>query len=138
MSKLHRRSECPISFALDVFGDKWSLLIMRDMLFEGKSTYHEFLAAEEGIATNILTNRLRMLEERGVITAMRNGRRRTYRLTDRGIDLLPTLIELTLWSAMHDPDAGSPDDFTKAAMRDKVGFIRRLKKGIKSGHYYCS
>lgn len=141
MSKLHRRSDCPISFALDVFGDKWSLLIIRDMLFEGKSSYNDFLNADEGIATNVLTDRLRMLERRGIIKTARDkqdARKRIYTLTERGLDLLPILVELTLWSAEHDPDAAPPDAFTKAARRDKSGLIRSLRRGIKNDRYYCA
>ena len=100
------RSTCPISFALDVLGDKWALLIVRDMVFAGKSTYGEFLQSEEKMATNILADRLATLEAQGFVTkqvAADKKSKFTYRLTEKGLDLLPLLMEITLWGAKHSP-----------------------------------
>jgi DNA-binding HxlR family transcriptional regulator len=94
--KLKRRSDCPISYALDIFGDKWSLLVIRDLMFKGKRTYGEFLSSEEKIATNILADRLSLLECAGVITRESDPVRKSrilYTLTDKGIDLLPVQIK---------------------------------------------
>ena len=101
-----RRSHCPISFALDNFGDKWSLLIVRDLMLYKKKSYGEFLASDEGIATNILANKLRSLEDDGMIKKMPNQndkRKVLYALTEKGIDLAPVLMQMMLWSAKHDP-----------------------------------
>ncbi|MDG1296039.1 MAG: helix-turn-helix domain-containing protein [Saprospiraceae bacterium] len=95
------RSNCPVSCALDLVGDKWTLVIMRDMLMFGKETFKDFSESGEGIATNILSSRLKMLEEKKVITKHKskvNKRVNIYRLTEKGIALLPVIIELVQWS----------------------------------------
>ena len=95
------RSNCPVSCALDLVGDKWTLVIMRDMLMFGKETFKGFSESGEGIATNILSSRLKMLEEKKVITKHKskvNKRVNIYRLTEKGIALLPVIIELVQWS----------------------------------------
>lgn len=100
-----RRSGCPISIALELLGDSWSLLIVRDLMFKGRHTFNEFLAAGEGIATNILADRLRQLEGAGIIEKHADPvdrRRSLYRLTRKGIDLAPVLIEMVVWSATHE------------------------------------
>ena len=100
-----RRSGCPISIALELLGDPWSLLVVRDLMFKGKHTFGEFQHAGEGIATNILTDRLARLEAGGIVTRHpdpADARRVRYRLTAKGLDLAPALIELVLWSARHE------------------------------------
>src|SRR6266498_1041813 len=96
------RSGCPVSISLEIFGDRWSLLIIRDLMLRSYRTYKEFLSSEEGIATNILAERLQRLEAAGIITTSRDAedrRKIVYRLTEKGIDLAPILVELVLWSA---------------------------------------
>jgi len=122
---IKRRSACPISFALDLFGDRWSLLVIRDMMFKGKRTYGEFLKAGEGIATNILADRLETLENAGVIDKAPdpdNGTRYLYSLTDRGLDLMPVMLEIIAWSGKHDPKTPVSAAFRKRIVnsRDKV------------------
>lgn len=107
-SKGKRRSACPVSVSLEVFGDRWSLLIVRDLMIRGFRTFKEFQESGEGIATNILADRLKKLEATGIITAEvdeADRRRVSYRLTDRGIDLAPVLLELLLWGARHNETA---------------------------------
>jgi DNA-binding HxlR family transcriptional regulator len=104
-SKLQRRSDCPISYALDLFGDKWTLLIIRDMLFKQKRRFGQFAESEEEISTNILADRLARLEAEGLITKKahpKNGRQVDYALTTKAVDLAPMLIEMILWSAKYD------------------------------------
>jgi DNA-binding HxlR family transcriptional regulator len=94
-----------VGIALDVFGDRWSLLIVRDMMVRGLRTFKDFLESGEGIATNVLTERLRRLESAGIVTAEReaaDARRVNYRLTEKGIDLAPVLLELLSWGARHE------------------------------------
>lgn len=101
-----RRSSCPLSFALDIFGDRWSLLVLRDLAFGGKRRYCELLRSDEGIATNILAERLERLEAHGILEKSRDpedGRRRLYSLTSKGKDLIPVLAEIMRWAARHDP-----------------------------------
>jgi DNA-binding HxlR family transcriptional regulator len=99
-----RRSGCPVSVSLEVLGDRWSLLIIRDMMVRAFRTFKEFQESGEGIATNILADRLRNLKQAGIITTepdADDGRRGTYRLTEKGIDLAPVLLELLIWGAQH-------------------------------------
>lgn len=115
-TKSTKRSHCPISLALDIFGDKWTLLIVRDLVFADKKTYGEFLKSEEKIATNILASRLRALEEASIITRTQSPedkRRELYSLTEKGKDLTPILIEMALWSAKHDTTCVVSDDILK-------------------------
>lgn len=100
-----RRSDCPVSVGLEVFGDSWSLLIVRDLMVRGYRTFKEFHQAGEGIATNILADRLQKLQTAGVIYSERaetDGRRLNYRLTEKGIDLAPALLELLIWGAHYE------------------------------------
>jgi DNA-binding HxlR family transcriptional regulator len=103
--KLRRRSGCPVSLSLEVLGDRWSLLIIRDLMVRGFRTFKEFGESDEGIATNILADRLRRLEANGIITAHADEtdrRRGSYRLTEKGIDLAPVLLDLLIWGARHE------------------------------------
>ena len=106
MKDIKQRSTCPISTSLDVLGDKWTLLIVRDMVFAGKSTYGQFLQSAEKMATNILADRLTVLESQGMLTkavASDKKSKFTYRLTEKGIDAIPILVELILWGSRHWP-----------------------------------
>ena len=124
------RSGCPISIALDLFGDSWSLLIVRDLMFKGQNTFHAFLNAGEGIATNILADRLAKLEKAGILSKYRDpmdARCFIYRLTRKGIDLAPMMTELILWSAQNETTdaphgtvtsmSANPRAFAKAIMK---------------------
>ena len=125
------RSHCPIHFALDIFGDAWSLLVVRDLMFKGKSSYRDFLEAEERISTNILADRLALLEEHGVITkdVIHTAAARTsYRLTEKGFDLMPMLLEMIAWSAKYDPKTAAPQDFVRRVRRDRDGLIQELTR----------
>ncbi len=108
--KSKRRSGCPVSISLESFGDRWSLLIIRDLMVRGYRTFKEFEESGEGIATNILANRLRRLAAAGIIVAEAeetDGRRVNYRLAEKGIDLAPVLLELLIWGARHE-QTGAP------------------------------
>src|SRR5690348_166138 len=109
-SRSKRRSDCPVSISLEILGDRWSLLIIRDLMVRGYRTFKEFQGAGEGIATNILSDRLRKLQVAGIITAgveKTDGRKLNYRLTEKGIDLAPVLLELLIWGARHE-ETGAP------------------------------
>jgi len=100
-----RRSGCPLNASVEMLGDRWSLLIIRDMMLRDFRSYKEFLENHEGIATNILANRLRKLMAYGIITAEpdpADGRKLIYLLTEKGIDLAPVLTEMVLWAAEHE------------------------------------
>ena len=99
-----RRSDCPVNFAVEALGDKWSLVILRDMIFWGKKTYGEFLKSDEHIATNILADRLAYLEREGLVTKSRDPndkRKDIYRVTEKAIGLVPMFIEMIAWSAQE-------------------------------------
>lgn len=103
--KSKRRSGCPVSISLERFGDRWSLLVIRDLMVRGFRTFKEFQESGEGIATNILADRLKKLVMAGIISAEAeesDGRRMNYRLTEKGIDLAPMMLELLIWGAHHE------------------------------------
>ena len=103
-----RRSGCPVSVSLEIFGDRWSLLLIRDMMVRGYRSFGEFMKSGEGIATNILTDRLRRLIEAGMVgseVSSEDARRVEYRLTEKGIAFAPVLLELLLWAAKYEETA---------------------------------
>src|SRR6266404_1716492 len=120
--KCSNRSHCPIAFALDIFGDRWSLLVLRDLLFKGKQRYSEFLASEERVSTNILSERLDRLEREGIITKSRdatNRRQFIYSPTPKCFDLLPAILELSSWSAKYDPKTAAPPRLMRRIKSDR-------------------
>jgi len=128
-----RRSRCPVTFALDQVGDKWSLLVVRDLMFLGKRTYGEFLESGEGIATNVLADRLKCLETEGLVEKIRdpeNKRRYLYSLTGKGLDLAPVLLEMVRWSAKYDADTGTPKEFLDMIENDREGLIKKVRAGM--------
>src|SRR5712692_5387220 len=106
MKRVGRKSDCPINFALEVFGDNWSLLILRDIVFVGKKTYGEFLESRERIATNVLAARLDLLERNGILEKTphpKDKRKDLYTLSEKGLDLIPVVFEMMNWGVAHDP-----------------------------------
>jgi DNA-binding HxlR family transcriptional regulator len=127
--KIEFRSQCPVSTALDIFGDKWTLLVIRDLLFNGKRTYGEFLESEEKIATNILADRLSMLEMAGIISKKKHpdsNAKILYNLTAKGIDLIPILIEIIVWSEKYHDVHPFAKKFARQLHKDKEGVVRQL------------
>ena len=128
------RSDCPISYALDFFGDKWTFLIIRDLVFDGKKFYSDFLNSKEKIATNILSDRLKKLEHNGVIKSKVYEKLKTkkeYNLTEKGKHLVPVLVEMMLWSARYEKDLAIPQEFIEQAKIDKEGVIARITARIQ-------
>jgi DNA-binding HxlR family transcriptional regulator len=128
-SKAKRRSECPLNASVEMLGDRWSLLIVRDMMLRGFRTYKEFMECYEGIATNILADRLRKLVANGIITAEPNpsdGRKLIYLLTAKGIDLAPVLTEMVLWAAGHE-DTGN-QALVRLMRADKEKFLAGVRE----------
>jgi DNA-binding HxlR family transcriptional regulator len=129
------RSSCPISTTLDILGDKWSLLIVRDMAFKGMSTYGEFLKAGEGIATNVLANKLVQLEQGGIISKETHPTSKAkilYKLTPKGIDLIPALVEIIVWSEKHHEVHEQATKFARHVKKDKSGVIKMLTEALLS------
>jgi DNA-binding HxlR family transcriptional regulator len=130
MPKRRAKSHCPIHFALDIFGDSWSLLVVRDLMFKRKSSYRELLDGGDGISTNILADRLSRLEADGIITkdVIHTADARTkYRLTDKGLDLMPMLLEMIAWSGRYDPKTAADRAFVTRVRRDRDGLMRELR-----------
>ena len=122
------RSDCPIATALDILGDRWTLLIVRDMLMKNRREYGAFLNSEEKIATNVLADRLRKLEANGVVRKVphaTDSRKSEYYLTDKGFDLAPVLMDLVIWSAKHEVTSASPAVVRKMK-EDRDGFLQAL------------
>jgi DNA-binding HxlR family transcriptional regulator len=134
MSTLKKRSDCPISSSLDIWGDKWSLLIVRDLMFKKQCTYGDFLKSDEKIATNILASRLLMLEEHGLISKQDHPDSKAkvlYKLTEKGIDLLPLLMEINLWAEKY---CGIPEShklILDQVKKDKNDFIKNYINELK-------
>ena len=131
-----RRSDCPINFALEMFGDPWSLLLIRDIVYFGKKTYGEFLASEEGMATNILASRLARLEEQGILVKKPSGqdkRKEEYVLTEKGLDLIPVLVEMADWSAEYDPHTAAPAAWIALMKADREKMIRLIRETVQGG-----
>jgi DNA-binding HxlR family transcriptional regulator len=134
MATPKRKSDCPINFALEIFGDKWTFLIVRDLMFKGKHYYGEFLQMEEKIATNILADRLALLEETGIVTRtidQQHNSRKIYRLSQKGIDLLPVLTEVILWSAKYDRMSAVDKKFVAQVKKDKAGLFAKITESLK-------
>lgn len=107
---------------------------MRDLMFRGKETYGEFLESGEGIATNVLADRLKCLETDGLIEKSgdpENKRRILYRLTDKGLDLAPVLLEMMRWSAKYDADTGTPQQLLDSLENDMPGLIEKVREGMQ-------
>ncbi len=135
METSKKRSDCPLSCSLDVFGDKWSLLIIRDLMFSNKCTYNDFLKSAEGIATNILASRLKALEENGLIEKSAHPDSKAkilYRLTQKGIDLLPIVMEVYIWSDKYYEIPTDLKATIKEAKKDKDGFVKQFMKELKN------
>ncbi len=127
------RSDCPISTGLDIFGDKWSLLIVRDLMFKDKNTYGDFLDGGEGIATNILADRLTLLECAGIITKHKHPDSKAkvlYRLTEKGIDLAAVLVEIIAWSEKYHQVHPMAVEFARQIKADKTGILNMIREKL--------
>jgi DNA-binding HxlR family transcriptional regulator len=125
-----QRSACPIAISLDIFGDRWSLLVVRDLMFKGLRTFKEFADAGEGIATNVLSERLTRLEDAGIIERRpdpTDGRKAIYRLTKKGIDLAPVLVDMVVWAAKYE-DTDAPASTVRAMETSRDRFIADVRQ----------
>lgn len=116
-----------------MLGDKWTLLVLRDLVFVRKRHFGEFLASPEGIASNILTSRLRTLEAQGIVKRKQDpasARQVIYELTPKGLDLIPVLIELIRWGATYDAKTAAPGPFVRRIAKDRDGLIAELRAAL--------
>lgn len=129
------RSNCPVSISLDVLGDKWSLLIVRDLMYKKKCTYGDLLKSSAGIATNVLATKLQNLEEQGILVRTPHPENKVkilYSLTPKGIELLPMLIELSLWAEKHYQISEEWTLMLREIKKDKEGFLKATMDKIMS------
>ena len=131
------RSHCPINYTLEHFGDKWSFLILRDLMFKGKRHYNEFLEAGEKVSTSVLGDRLKKLEEMGILTkgedTVKKSRIR-YSLTQKGIDLLPILLEMIIWGGLNDELTESPKEFIEQALGNRETLLKEIREQLIREH----
>jgi DNA-binding HxlR family transcriptional regulator len=121
-----RPLQCPIDYALEIFGDRWTLIVLRDLMLGGKRHYRELAAAKEGIATNVLAARLKKLEAAGLVVRRKqpaDKRLIFYALTDKALDLVPVLLEISRWSAKHDTHTAAPPDLVRRFDQDRERLI---------------
>lgn len=128
--KTERRSGCPVAISLEILGDRWSLLIIRDLMVRGLRTFSDFEQSGENIATNILSDRLRRLESAGIIRTRReknDARKLNYRLTKKGIDLAPVLLELLIWGSRHEP-TGLPRSLARNMDKNREKVLAEVRR----------
>jgi len=131
MTNKKRNTGCPIAYALHIFGDRWSLIIIRDILFRGIRRYSDLLKADEAIATNILASRLKAFEASGIISRSRdpkNRRQFIYRITPKGAELAPILVEMVQWSARYDDNTIVTKELLQKINQDREGFIKNIQQ----------
>ena len=122
MKREDNKSGCPINFTVEIFGDTWSLLIVRDMLALGKKTFGEFLESEERIGPSVLADRLSHLEKKGIISKRPSDtdkRKYIYSLTDKGLNAIPILYEIAVWGSLHSPNPVAPDAWFQSMQLDR-------------------
>ncbi|MCF0040394.1 winged helix-turn-helix transcriptional regulator [Dyadobacter fanqingshengii] len=109
MKTIERRSTCPINYSVEIFGDKWMLLLLRDIMFNGKNSFLEFRASDEKISSAVLTEKLNLLLDEGIVskvTSPKNASKFLYLITDKGIELVPVMVEILTWGSRYNPDGG--------------------------------
>ena len=134
MKSVERRSDCPISSSLDIFGDRWSLLLVRDLMLHKTRTYGDFAKSEEKIATNILANRLQVLEENGIIVKLPypdNKVKGLYQLSRKGVDLVPAIIEIALWGGKYVTNTEDSSPFLKEVRKNKTKFLKNVMDRLR-------
>ncbi|MFN2413348.1 MAG: winged helix-turn-helix transcriptional regulator [Pyrinomonadaceae bacterium] len=142
------RSNCPVNFGLETFGDKWSLLIVRDIVFWGKNTYGDFMNSDEKIATNILASRLAQMVKAGILEKTPetvDRRKDIYSLTKKGLELIPLLVEIVAWSGKlieweRTSETGTSEEKRQvqrfARTKDKTKIVEEIRKAVLKGSYF--
>lgn len=136
MKRQDVKSQCPINFTVEVFGDPWSLLIVREIASFGAMTFGEFLKINELISTSVLADRLEHLQNRGIVVKSghpTDKRKTVYSLTDLGLDALPVLYEIAAWGSRYSPAPAAPESWFNALKRDKPTVLQAWRKSLESG-----
>ncbi|MEO6284277.1 MAG: helix-turn-helix domain-containing protein [Dyadobacter sp.] len=140
MKPIATRSDCPISFSLDIFGDKWTLLILRDMILHEKNSFSEFMNSAEGIASNILIDRLNTLHSQGFVTKKAselNKSKFLYTMTEKAIDLVPVLVDLMEWGEKYNKK-GEPKALLAKILKNRDKTIREIQEKLREKRYQPS
>jgi DNA-binding HxlR family transcriptional regulator len=131
------RSNCPINYSLELVGDAWSLLIIRDIVYFGKHTYGEFIASKEGIARNILAHRLAQLTDNGILIKSPHpddGRKEMYKLTEKGLGLIPILLDMAEWGSQHYTESDAPQSWLALVRHDRNRMIVLITETVRAGN----
>lgn len=130
-----QRSTCPISTALEVVGDRWTLLVIRDLVFAGKRRFREFLQSEEAISSNVLADRLSMLVRSEIVRKEddpTHAQKAIYSLTEKGVDLLPVLVALSAWSQKYDPTTRRPE--AAGLLQGGPRLLKQIERQLRRDH----
>lgn len=136
MKREENKSRCPINFTVEIFGDTWSLLIVRDMIALGKKTFGEFQDSEERIGPSVLADRLAHLERKGIISkkpSEADKRKFIYSLTEKGMSLIPIVYEIALWGSLNSPNPEAPDVWFQALRHDRDRVVQLWREAVASG-----
>lgn len=138
MKRKDRKSACPVNFCLEVIGDPWSLLVLRDIALFGKHTYKEFLSSSERITTSVLADRLVNLNKQGILRKEpheTDGRRDIYVLTEKGLDLIPMLLNMMEWGTRYDSGSAGhrKQEMVDRIRREQGTLIREVKAKVRKG-----
>jgi DNA-binding HxlR family transcriptional regulator len=136
VKRANGKSHCPVNFGLEVFGDPWSLLVVRDIVYWGKHSFNDFLASAEAIAPSVLSARLAHLEATGVLTRTPDPddrRKMRYHLTETGLRLIPVLLEIAQWSAGVDSDTDAPAAWIETVAADKPAMVELITTTVRAG-----
>ena len=134
MKTIERRSTCPINYSVEIFGDKWMLLLLRDLMFNGKNSFLEFRASDEKISSAVLTEKLNILLNEGIVfkvTSPKNASKFLYLLTEKGIELVPLMVEFLNWGSRYNPDGG-PKLLLERIKKNKKKAITELQDKLRS------
>ena len=136
MKRDDNKSRCPINFTVELFGDTWSLLIVRDMASLGKNTFGQFLESEERIGPSVLAERLAHLERKGIVAkrpSETDKRKMIYSLTDKGLSVIPLIYEFAVWGSLNSPNPEAPDSWFRAMRHDRETVLRLWREAVASG-----
>ncbi|QSB03336.1 helix-turn-helix transcriptional regulator [Methylomonas sp. EFPC1] len=134
MSESQIKNRCPIDYALEVFGDRWTLIVLRDLMLSGKRHYRELMTSKEGIATNILASRLKKMEADGLVIRKHkpeDKRQVFYELTEKALDLVPVLLEISRWSVIYDKHTAAPPELMRRYQEEPRQLIADLQQAAR-------
>lgn len=134
--RLASLSKCPINYTLEIIGNRWAFLVLRDIVYYGKHTYNEFLASAENVTTSMLADRLAHLEQDGILRKNRSQtdrRKEVYSLTEKGLDMIPVLIELSSWGEKYDVDTDIDGELARYLEKDRARVLKLTRQTVKAG-----